>query len=111
MHILSSLIFHLYVYVFVFPDVKLELSYLSERLSCCKAGWFHLGVGLGLKEPQLQKFESERLNGRVEMCLLDVLTLWLNSENAGVDVLVKALRTIGHGFLADKIKTKYSGEL
>ena len=69
--------------------MSLNLPYLSEKLNCCKANWFTLGLGLGLKEADLRKFESERLNSGVEKCLLDLLILWLNSENANIDILVK----------------------
>ena len=90
--------------------MSLNLSYLSEKLNCCKANWFTLGLGLGLNEADLRKFESERLNSGVEKCLLDLLILWLNSENANIDILVKALINVNHRVLAKKIKEKYSGK-
>ena len=67
-------------------------------------------MGLGLKEADLRKFESERLSSGVEKCLLDLLMFWLNSENANIEILVKALINVNHRVLANKIKKKYSGK-
>ena len=88
----------------------MDLSYLSEKLNCCKADWFFLGLGLGLKEADLKRFESERSGNDVEKCLTKLLIHWLDSGKANIDILVSALKNVNHRVLANKIEEKYSGK-
>ena len=90
-------------------EVSLDLPYLSEKLDCCKAKWFFLGFGLGIREADLKRIESERSNNGVEKCLSDLLVYWLNSGGANIDDLCNALVRVNHRVLADKIRRKYSG--
>ena len=87
----------------------MDLPYLSERLDCCKANWFLFGLGLGLKEADLKRFECERSGNDVEICHSNLLIHWLNSGKANSDDLVSALEKVNHRVLAKKIKEKYSG--
>ena len=75
----------------------------------CKASWFMLGLGLGIKADILKKIESERTGNNVENCLFDLLVFWLNSGNATVKILVDALVKVNMRVLADKIQKKYAG--
>lgn len=90
-------------------DVKLELSYLMEKLKQCKSSWFHIGLALGVPTEELKKFESERIGPGVNKCLVDTLMLWLNSGEANLDTLVKAIKLCDHENLSKKIRTKYEG--
>ena len=88
----------------------MDLPYLSEKLDCCKANWFLLGLGLGLKEADLKRFECEKFSNDLEICLSNLLMYWLNSGKANSDDLVSALEKVNHRVLAKKIKEKYSGK-
>ena len=89
----------------------MDIAYLSERLKSCKAKWFFLGLGLGLKDSDLRKIESDnRSSTGVEICLHNLLIFWLNSDKANLDNLVKALEKVGHLVLAQKLKQKYAGK-
>ena len=88
----------------------MDLPYLSEKLDCCKANWFLLGLGLGLKEADLKRFECEKSSNDVEICLSNLLMYWLNSGKANIDILVGALENVNHRVLAKKIKEKYTGK-
>ena len=90
-------------------EVKLNLPFLLEKLKCCKPSWFHFGVGLGVKDTELRQFESEKKNSGVLQCLHDTLILWLNSGEANLSTLVKAVELSGHKRLAASIESKYRG--
>ena len=98
----------LFIYCLI-SEVKLELPFLMEKLKGCKASWFHLGVGLGVNEAELKKFQNEKKNNGILQCFSDTLTFWLNSGEADLNTLVKAVELSGHKRLAADIKLKYQG--
>ena len=92
--------------------VRLELDYLLEKLKSCKAKYYFLGLGLGLKGPDLKQIETTtRSCSPVKICFHQVLIFWLNSTHANLDILVKALENVNHRALAREIKEKYAGNL
>ena len=95
---------------FYYSDVKMELPYLMERLKPCKYSWFAFGFALGVTFEELQGFESESKGPVLDRCLLETLRFWLNSGDAKLDILVKAVELCGHKDLSKEIEAKYKGD-
>ena len=89
--------------------MKLKLPYLLERLSSCKSRWFQFGMALDIPTEELKKFEGEKKNPGVDRCLHDTLRLWLESGDANLDTLVKAIDLCSHQNLSREIRAKYRG--
>lgn len=97
------------VYIIIISDVKLELPYLSAKLKACKPNWFLFGLGLGLKDADLKRIENQKQCRGVERCFSELLIYWLDGDDANINVLVNALKEVGHRVLAQKIQKKYEG--
>ena len=68
--------------------------------------WFALGIRLGIPYHTMDGFKVRHGEGS-ERGLIEVLQLWINSNEASWSTLVDCLRRIGLPSLAKKLATKY----
>ena len=99
------------MYVHVGPHLTIsDLNLVNEEVRDTRAKWYHLGLELHLDPNDLDSIESS-CRGNPSDCLLDTLKLFLKRTQPKPTwkMIVDAVgsRSVGHGLLADHIKTKY----
>lgn len=98
---------------FPFPVdlVSANLSKVLNLLLEVSIKWFNLGLQLGLKERDLKVIEQDHAKDGVEVCLREMLSLWLKMINPHPtwEGLVAALKkpSVLFSRLAKKIEDEY----